>query len=175
MFCPTCGGSNTLERKFCVHCGTNLELVAQALSGGVGSFFNRIDVAIDQLIASYSEHVFKATPSKIGDRGLKEEWKVLGQGVVTSLYDMVLFMLMWNIFPLRFLMLSFAAPFKLLSRRREEQRTITAEVVTNEPLRLPEAMPEQWAIDAGASISEHTTQSLKEHQRKQSNESESSS
>lgn len=169
MFCPSCGGQNTLERRFCVHCGTNVELVSQALSGGVGSFFTRLDSAIDQLIARYAEHVFKTAPAKVGDRGLKGAWQVLGQGVATSFVDSVLFLLMWNIFPLKFLMLLFSTPFRLLSERRDAQKTIAEEVVTQVPGRPPGARPEPWAIGAGDSISEHTTQSLKEQKRKQNN------
>jgi hypothetical protein len=33
MYCPTCGSQNQEELKFCTRCGTNLGLVADALSG----------------------------------------------------------------------------------------------------------------------------------------------
>jgi DNA glycosylase AlkZ-like/zinc-ribbon domain len=33
VFCPTCGKENALGRKFCVACGTTLEVVSQELSG----------------------------------------------------------------------------------------------------------------------------------------------
>jgi len=175
MYCPTCGGNNTLERKFCVQCGTNLELVSQALSGGVGSFFARTDAAIDQLVARYAEHIFKSAPSKANDRSLKGAWQVLGQGVAASFVDVILFSLMWNIFPLRFLMLLFSSPFRLLSQRAQRLRTITAEIVTQEPRELAGGTPEQRAIGAVASISEHTTHNLEEqHVQRPRNKSESS-
>jgi hypothetical protein len=175
MFCPNCGGNNTLERKFCVQCGTNLEVVSQALSGGMGGVLTRTDAAIDQLIARYSEHIFRTAPAKANERSLKGAWQVLGQGVVTSLVDVLLFSLMWNIFPLRFLMLLFSSPFRLLSQRADRLRAITAEVVTREPRELHAGTPEQRAIGAFASVSDHTTHNLEEHHRqRQRNKSESS-
>jgi hypothetical protein len=33
MYCPTCGSQNQDELKFCTRCGTNLGIVADALSG----------------------------------------------------------------------------------------------------------------------------------------------
>lgn len=33
MYCPNCGSSNQAEVKFCKHCGTNLGVVSEALTG----------------------------------------------------------------------------------------------------------------------------------------------
>ena len=33
MYCPSCGSNNQDEVKFCTRCGTNLEVVSDALSG----------------------------------------------------------------------------------------------------------------------------------------------
>ncbi len=33
MYCPTCGTTASAEQKFCRACGTNLQIVSQALSG----------------------------------------------------------------------------------------------------------------------------------------------
>ena len=33
MYCPSCGSNNQLDLKFCTRCGTNLGVVADALSG----------------------------------------------------------------------------------------------------------------------------------------------
>ena len=33
MYCPNCGSSNQAEIKFCTRCGTNLNVVSEALSG----------------------------------------------------------------------------------------------------------------------------------------------
>jgi len=35
MFCPNCGSKQSREKRFCTTCGTNLEFVSQALTGGV--------------------------------------------------------------------------------------------------------------------------------------------
>jgi hypothetical protein len=169
MFCPVCGGNNTVERRFCVHCGTNLELVAQALSGGAGHFFTRIDGALDQLIARYAEHIFKGSPSNAREGSLRGSWRVLGQGMITTFMDMILFTLMWNILPLRFLMLLISTPIRLLSLRSGRHKTITGEIVSEEPRELRAAVPDQWVIGGVSSISEETTQSLQEHQRKSQN------
>ncbi len=34
MFCPKCGSNQSEGRKFCTICGTNLQIVSQALTGG---------------------------------------------------------------------------------------------------------------------------------------------
>src|SRR5215475_7702174 len=114
MFCPTCGKENALGRKFCVACGTNLEAVSQALSGSKTDFFTRTDAALDILVAKYAEHVFKDAPANVTDATVGKSWKLLGQGVLTSLVDMILFSLMVNIFPLRLLILLISSPFRLL-------------------------------------------------------------
>lgn len=59
MFCPTCGRDNAIGRKFCATCGTNLDLVSQALSGSDDDFFTKIDSGLDHFLARYAEHVFK--------------------------------------------------------------------------------------------------------------------
>ena len=176
MFCPICGGNNAVERRFCVHCGTNLELVAQALSGGAGHFFSRIDGALDQLIGRYAEHIFKSAPSNARDGSIKGSWRVLGQGAITTFMDLILFSLMWNVLPLRFVMLLISSPIRLLSQRSQRQRVITGEIVTEQPRELHRAVQEQWVIGEVSSIGESTTKSLEEHRRqRQKKESESKS
>src|SRR4051812_8854624 len=102
MFCPTCGKDNSLELKYCASCGTNLEAVWQALSGGEEAFFTKMDTGIDQLVARYSEHVFRNAPQSAAERRVSGSWKLLGQAVITSFLDILLFFLMWNLLPLRF-------------------------------------------------------------------------
>src|SRR5215211_7432597 len=121
MFCPNCGRDNPRETKFCASCGTNLEVVSQALTGNRDDFFTKTDAALDQLIARYAEHVFKEAPSKVNDRKVGNSWKVLGQGVITSFVDLILFSLMWNILPLRFMILLISTPIRLLSQRSKQQ------------------------------------------------------
>ena len=35
MYCPSCGSNNHAEMKFCKHCGTNLGVVSEALTGKI--------------------------------------------------------------------------------------------------------------------------------------------
>ncbi|MFY9556411.1 MAG: zinc ribbon domain-containing protein [Blastocatellia bacterium] len=37
MYCPNCGSNNQSEIKFCTRCGTNLDVVSEALSGRVAA------------------------------------------------------------------------------------------------------------------------------------------
>ena len=165
MFCPNCGRDNARETKYCASCGTNLEAVSQALSGNRDDFFTKTDAALDQLIARYAEHVFRDTPSKLNDRKVSNSWKVLGRGVVTSLVDMILFGLMWNIMPLRFLILLISTPFKLLSERSNRNASSTA--VRQEIARPAPAEPSanKWLPGSFPSVSEHTTQNLEEYRQ----------
>ncbi len=165
MFCPNCGRDNSHERKFCASCGTNLEAVSQALSGDRGDFFTKTDAALDQLIARYAEHVFKDASSKLHDREVGNSWKVLGQGVVTTLVDMLLFSLMWNILPLRFLILIVSSPFRLLSRRRSGQVATTAELEERKRSNIAEPSSNKWLPGSIPSVSEHTTQHLEEYRQ----------
>jgi hypothetical protein len=169
MFCPTCGKENALGRKFCVTCGTNLEAVSQALSGSKTDFFTRTDAILDQLVARYSEHVFKDATANVTDTTVGKSWKLLGQGVLTSFMDMILFSLMWNIFPLRFLILLISSPFRLLNERSNRQKLTKAEI--EERTAIPnlataternEILPKQVA-----SVSEHTTARLQEYQQQE--------
>src|SRR5262245_17895439 len=97
MYCPTCGRDTPIERKFCASCGTNLEAVSQALSGADGDFFTRLDAGLDHFLARYAEHVFKNAPVNASDQRVGKSWQVLGQSIVTSFVDMILFSLMWNV------------------------------------------------------------------------------
>ena len=161
MFCPTCGRDNSRERRFCAACGTNLEAVSQALSGNRDDFFTKTDTALDQLIARYAEHIFKDAPSKLNEREVSNSWKLLGQGV-TSFVDMLLFSLMWNILPLRFLILVISTPFRLLSRRQRGQVNTTDRLQQQSLPSLPEPASDNWLSESAPSVIEHTTQNLEE-------------
>lgn len=172
MFCPSCGRENAQGIKFCVTCGTNLEAVSQALSGSPDDFFTKADSALDQLIARYAEHVFKDAPSNANNRRVGNSWKILGQGVVTSLTDMILFSLMWNILPLRFLILLISTPFRLLSQRGQQKKKSTADLKSRKGFAPPNPS-ERWLPGEAPSISEHTTEHLGEYvppERRQINE-----
>jgi hypothetical protein len=163
MFCPNCGRANPSEKKFCATCGTNLEAVSQALSGDRDDFFTKTDTALDQLIARYSEHVFKDAPAKLNNREVSSSWKILGQGAVTSFVDIILFSLMWNILPLRFLILLISTPFRLLSSRRSEQVITTGGLEEPAGRNLVEGSTDRWSAGSLPSVSEHTTQNLEEY------------
>jgi hypothetical protein len=143
MFCPTCGRDNSLERKYCVSCGTNLEAVSQALSGSEDNFFTRIDSGLDHHAA---------------EQRVAKSWQVLGQSVLTSIINLLLFVLMWNVIPLRFLLLLISTPVRLILQRGEaSKRTIPAGSGVPE---LPEAEPQQWIAGSIGSVTEHTTAML---------------
>ena len=163
MFCPNCGRDNSQEKKFCASCGTNLEAVSQALNGDKGDFFTKTDSALDQLIARYSEHVFKDSTSKLSDRAVSNSWKILGQGTVTVFVDFILAMLMWNILPLRFLILMISSPFRLLSRKRVGKAAATAELEERKRSAIAEPSSNRWLPGSFPSVSEHTTQHLEEY------------
>jgi len=165
MFCPTCGRENSKERKFCVACGTNLEAVSQALSGEKDDFFTKTDMALDHLIARYAEHIFKNAPSQASERRVGKSWRILGQGVLTSFVDMILFSLMWNILPLRFLILLISTPFRLLNERSIRRNIITAEFEELPEHRLAAPTSKGWLPGSVSSVSEHTTEKLKEKVR----------
>ena len=159
MFCPTCGKDNLQDLKFCASCGTNLEAVSQALTGVEEDFFTKMDAGIDYFVARYAEHVFKDAPHGLADRSVKKSWTVLGQAVVTSLVDMLLFTLMWNVLPLRFLILVISSPFRLLARRNQETQHQTL-APGYRPPELTEARPSLWLDQPGTSVTENTTKHL---------------
>ncbi len=163
MFCPICGRDNLNERKFCASCGTNLEAVSQVLSGNATNLFTRMDTSLDQFNARYAEHVFKDAPSYAADRSVRNSWKLLGRGILTSFVDLFLSILLWNVFILRFQILWISTPFRLLSERSNRQKSLKAGIDTDGPLRLPEQPPERWIARAAPSISEHTTGIMQEY------------
>ena len=162
MFCPKCGRDNLNERKFCGSCGTNLEAVSQMLSGSGTDFFTRIDTGLDQFIARYAEHVFKDAPTNAADRSVSNSWKLLGRGVLTSFVDLFLSLVIWNVFTVRFNILLFSTPFRLLSERSNRLKKASAD--TGAPLSLPEPLPNQWLPGSVPSVSEHTTERLQQYQ-----------
>jgi len=164
MFCPTCGRDNSIGRKFCASCGTNLEAVSQALSGSEDDFFTRIDSGLDHFLARYAEHVFKNAPLNAAEQKVGRSWQVLGQAVLTSIIDVLLFSLMWNIIPLRFLLLLISSPIRLLSEQgKNKQRAILGTSPggnlpgSKRAPELADPMPHEWLSDSVGSVTEHTT------------------
>ena len=173
MFCPTCGRDNSVERKFCASCGTNLEAVSQALSGSEDDFFTRIDSALDHFLAKYAEHVFRNAPLNAAEQRVGKSWQVLGQAVLTSITDVLLFSLMWNIIPLRFLLLLISSPIRLLSEQgKNKKRAMLGTPPGSNPpggqraLDSPDPMPQQWLSDSVGSVTEHTTVLLPDSERR---------
>jgi len=161
MFCPTCGKDNSHELKFCASCGTNLEVVSQALTGREDDFFTKMDSGIDQLIARYSEHVFRSAPLAASERRVSKSWQLLGQAMLTSIVDLILFTLMWNLLPLRFCLLVISTPFRLLSERNESpERPSNSAVEAYRPPELGQPAAQLWLGDSVTSVTENTTKNL---------------
>ena len=160
MFCPTCGRDNAAGRKFCASCGTNLEAVSQALSGSDDDFFTKIDGGLDHFLARYAEHVFKSAPSHASEQRVGKSWQVLGQTVVTSFVDVLLFFLMWNVIPLRLLLLIISTPFRLLSSQGREKRVAAGGGARSPELHGP--AQQSWLPEPVGSVTEHTTLILAE-------------
>lgn len=164
MFCPICGKNNSVGRKFCASCGTNLQAVSQALSGSEDDFFTKIDSGLDHFLARYSEHVFKNAPAHAAEKRISRSWQILGQSFLTSILDLLLFTLMWNVIPLRFLLLVISTPFRLITQRgQSRQRAIGGEARASE---LPETQQQQWLSGSVGSVTEHTTAILVEPERR---------
>ena len=161
MFCPTCGVDNLLERKYCASCGTNLELVSQALSGSADGFLTRLDISLDQFIARYAEHVFKDAPLNVLDRRMSRSWKILGQGAVTSLIDLLLFNLMCVLLPFRLLLLLVLTPIGLVAERSRLRQDVTGQLESKPRLSFPDVLPADSTRSIVASVTEHTTRNLR--------------
>jgi hypothetical protein len=159
MFCPTCGKDNSHELKFCASCGTNLEAVSQALTGREEDFFTKIDSGIDQLVSRYAEHVFQNAPHIASERKVSKSWQLLGQALLTSIVDMLLFVLMWNVLPFRFFLLVISTPFRLLSERSEAKHQPQIAPAYQAP-QLPELRTGLWLGEAAPSVTEGTTRHL---------------
>lgn len=160
MYCPTCGVDNSLERKYCASCGTNLEVVSLALSGRADGFFNKVDTSLDQFIARYAEHVFKDAPVSVLDRRISRSWQILGLGVITSLVDLLLFCLMCVILPFRFLLLLVLTPIGLITERSRHQQEVAGQLESKQGLSSPDALPGDLPRGLVASVTEHTTRNL---------------
>jgi hypothetical protein len=160
MFCPTCGRDNSFELKFCASCGTNLEAISRALSVSEEGLFTKVDKSLDQFIARYAEHVFKDAPIRALDRQISKSWQVLGQGALTSLFDLALFTIMTIVLPIKFFILLIYTPVRLLSERSKHRMSTPAEVAGRKAHDLFDPLPQQWLPESVASITEHTTMNL---------------
>jgi len=87
-------------------------------------------------------------------------WKLLGQTALTALFDLFMFMFIWNILPLKLLALIISTPIRLLSEKGKNRKTATADLA-NQRAGLPEARAQEWLSEPVPSVSEHTTEILK--------------
>lgn len=160
MFCPSCGREDSHEHKFCPSCGTNLKVILKALSDDAESGFTKVDKSLDSFIARYSEHVFKDAPLKALTQTVGRSWKLLGQGILTSLFDLALFTIMTVLLPLRFFILLVRTPFRLLSERHRNRKSAEALLDGEARSYLSEPQPQHWLQNPVASVTDHTTVSL---------------
>lgn len=161
MFCPGCGRDDSHKRKFCPSCGTNLEAISHALADEAGGLFARVDKSLDKFIARYSEHVFKDAPAKALKQSVGRSWKILGQGILTSLFDLALFSIMTMLLPARFFILLIRTPFRLLWERSRNRKSVRPELEDKDAVYLPGPPSQTWLQKPIASVTEHTTVSLK--------------
>jgi hypothetical protein len=85
---------------------------------------------------------------------------------VTSFLDLFLAVILWNFFIFRFHVLCISTPFRLLSERSRRLKKAKSGVDTEGPLRLPEpesGKPGKWIATGVPSVSEHTTERLREY------------
>jgi len=173
MFCPTCGKENTGTRKFCISCGTNLEVVSQALSGHKLSWFTRLDMDLDHELAKYAAHVFEDAPGQATVRKVANSWTILGKGVLTSFVDLFLSTIMWVAFVLRFDILLVSTPFRLLSERSKRRKLKQTAPTDQQQLpSLLDASSQTRLSEPVPSITEYTTENLHEYRRKGGSRSE---
>jgi len=133
------------------------------LSGKDDDFFTRIDGGLDHFLARYAEHVFRNAPANAAEQRISKSWQVLGQSFLTSIVDLLLFTLMWNIIPLRFLLLLISTPVRLITQRRQSSKHSLS--AGKRAIDLPEAQPHQWLSGSIDSVTEHTTAMLGETER----------
>jgi hypothetical protein len=177
MFCPSCGKENPVECKFCASCGFNLEVISRALYTNSVGLYTKFDTALNNLIARYSERVFKNAPTAALSRKLSDSWKVLGEGILTVPVDFALFWLMlFVIFPLRLLTILISTPFRLLTssgsapfRRQMEESNRPKALASPERVQSTDNKRKseisEWRIDSAISAVEHTTEHLPDYHR----------
>jgi hypothetical protein len=95
------------------------------------------------------------------DQKVSRSWQLLGKAVLTTFVDVILFTLMWNFLPLRFLILLISTPFRLLSERSKQQSLDERpQMEAYKPPDLPEPPSRLWLNDSVPSVTEGTTLNL---------------
>ncbi len=165
MFCPNCGRDNANELKFCASCGTDLEAVSQALTGREADVFTKLDNGLDQFIGRYAEHVFSQPRPGSGEHGVVRSWRLLGQAFVTTLVDLFMFSIMWNILPLRFLLLLITSPIRILTERHRQALVEGETSAGYSPPQLGRKTLEHLPPKSAPSVTEGTTSNLLSRQK----------
>jgi hypothetical protein len=168
MFCPNCGRDNSNELKFCASCGTDLDAVSRALTGREDDVVTRLDAGLDHFIGRYAEHIFPEPKIARQENSVVRSWRILGQAFVTSLIDLFMFIIMWNILPARLMLLLVTTPVRLLIGKNRH----SDELNELEPAyRTPELEERRRSLilERGApSVTEGTTTNLGGKSRKRS-------
>jgi hypothetical protein len=137
--------------------------------------YTRFDTALNQLIARYSERVFKSAPTTALSRKQSDSWKVLGEGTLTVTLDFVLFWIMlFIVLPLRLLTLLISTPFNLFNllitapfRQLTEKsnRTKAPAAISGKKAADNESKVEmsEWQVGSVISVVEHTTEHLPDY------------
>jgi len=165
MFCPSCGRDDSHKRRFCPSCGTNLEAISRTLSENQEGAFVKVGKSLDGFIGRYAEHVFKDAPARALDHRVGSSWLVLGQGILTSLFDLALFCVMTLLLPFRFVSLLLNTPVRLLTERSRNRRNAAPEIDRTDRPELPGAQHQERLPASFGSVTDHTTVSLSERNR----------
>ena len=164
MFCPNCGKDNLPDCKFCASCGINLEAVSRAFYTSSVGFYTRFDTAINQLIARYSERVFKGAPTAALSRKLSDSWKTFGEGLLSVPVDFVLFWVMlFIVLPIRLLTLIISTPFRLLMDKNNRPKALGSVNESQAAEDKAKSEMSKWQIGSVISVVEHTTKHLPDY------------
>ncbi|MFN7930036.1 MAG: zinc ribbon domain-containing protein [Blastocatellia bacterium] len=152
MFCPTCGREEQHERKFCIACGTNLERVTKVISPDGDNALVKIDKGFDKVMSHYAGLFFGQAEDQAEEWRVANSWKLLGESFLALLANFLLFwVLLYIALPVRFVVLLFSTPFRLLAERGNPAKAITAELESR-----------VWTGEVVSSITEHTTMKIDE-------------
>jgi hypothetical protein len=128
---------------------------------------------LDHELAKYAAHVFEDAPGQAAVRKVANSWQILAKGVVTSLVDMFLSVILWLPFVLRFYILLVSTPFRLLSERSKRRKPRQTAPTDEQQLQnLPEPPTQAWLPEPIPSITEYTTENLRQYRQKGGGSSE---
>lgn len=164
MFCPNCGRDNSNELKFCASCGTNLDAVSRALTGREEDVVTRLDAQLDHFIGRYAEHIFPEPKAARQENPVVRSWRILGQAFVTSLIDLFMFIIMWNVLPARLMLLLVTSPIRLLIEKSRHGDDLNDLEPAYRSPELDEPRQRMFPKNAVPSVVEETTTDLRGRQ-----------